>query len=203
MALITISRGSCSGGKEIAEKVAERLGYTCVAREILLEASAEFNVPEVKLVRAIHDAPTILTRLGSTKERYVQYIRTAFIKYMLRDNVVYHGLAGHFFLQGISHALKVRIVSDLMDRVQLEMERQKISREEPLALLRKDDEERRKWSRFLYGIDTEESHLYDLVINTKGLSTDTIVSLICHTVQRDQFRTTPESRKMLEERLKT
>ena len=36
MAVITISRGSYSRGKEIAEKVAAKLGYTCISRDLLL-----------------------------------------------------------------------------------------------------------------------------------------------------------------------
>ncbi len=49
MAIITISRGSNSRGKEVAESLAQRLGYDCVSREILLEASAEFNIPEIMM----------------------------------------------------------------------------------------------------------------------------------------------------------
>ena len=44
MAIITISRGSYSKGKEVAERVAQTLGYDCISREILLEASEHFNV---------------------------------------------------------------------------------------------------------------------------------------------------------------
>jgi hypothetical protein len=33
--IITISRGSYSKGREIAEKVAERLGYECLSRDLL------------------------------------------------------------------------------------------------------------------------------------------------------------------------
>ncbi|MGO9691663.1 MAG: cytidylate kinase family protein, partial [Syntrophobacteraceae bacterium] len=51
MAIITISRGSYSNGKEVAEKVAQKLGYKCYAREVILEASKEFNIPEIKLVK--------------------------------------------------------------------------------------------------------------------------------------------------------
>ncbi|MFH0945762.1 MAG: cytidylate kinase family protein, partial [Planctomycetota bacterium] len=51
MTLITISRGSYSRGKQIAEIVAKKLGYDCVAREILLSASSEYNVPEIKVER--------------------------------------------------------------------------------------------------------------------------------------------------------
>ncbi|MGB9436525.1 MAG: cytidylate kinase family protein [Desulfobacterales bacterium] len=35
MGVITISRGSYSKGKEIAEKLAQQLGYECVSRDIL------------------------------------------------------------------------------------------------------------------------------------------------------------------------
>ena len=54
MPIITISRGSYSKGKEIAEKLAAKLNYECISRDILLEASEEFNIPEVKLIRALH-----------------------------------------------------------------------------------------------------------------------------------------------------
>ena len=73
MAIITISRGSYSRGKEIAEKVAEKLGYECIGRDTLIEASEQFNIPEIKLIRAIQDAPSILERFGYVKEKYFTY----------------------------------------------------------------------------------------------------------------------------------
>ena len=42
MSIITISRGSYNRGKEVAEKLAKELGYECISREILLEASTEY-----------------------------------------------------------------------------------------------------------------------------------------------------------------
>ena len=56
MAIITISRGSFSKGKEVAEKVAAQLGYDCISREVLLDASDRFHIPEVKLIRATTSA---------------------------------------------------------------------------------------------------------------------------------------------------
>jgi len=80
MPIITISRGSYSKGKEVAEKVAERLGYKCVAREIILSASKEFNIPEIKFARAIHDAPSIFDRVTYGREKYTAYLQAAFLK---------------------------------------------------------------------------------------------------------------------------
>ncbi|MHC4942018.1 MAG: cytidylate kinase-like family protein [Planctomycetota bacterium] len=199
MTIITISRGSYSRGKEIAEMVAAKLGYECVGRDVLLETSEHFHIPEIKLVRAIHDAPSILDRFGYKKEKYIAFIRAAFLHHMLKDNVVYHGLAGHFFLKGISHVLKVRIIADWDDRIRLEMERENISEREAAQILKKDDEERRKWSKYLYGIDTSDANLYGLVIHIHRITPDLAAKLICETVQSKVFQTTPESSKDMED----
>ena len=37
MSIITISRGSYSRGKEVAEMLSRALGYACLSREIILE----------------------------------------------------------------------------------------------------------------------------------------------------------------------
>jgi len=199
MPIITISRGSYSKGKEIAEKLGQTMGYEVVSREIALNASEEFNVPEIQLVRAIHDAPSILDRLTHKKERYVAFIRAALLEHFCRDNVIYHGLAGHFFIRNIAHVLKVRIIADMGDRVQAEMEREGISEEEALRVLKEDDDERRKWSKYLYGIDTRDSNLYDLVIHVHKISVDDAVEVICRMAQLKQFQATPESTNALKD----
>jgi len=201
MAIITISRGSYSRGKETAEKVCERLGYECIDRDALIEASEQFNIPEIKLIRAIHDAPSILERFGYSTEKYITYIQAALLRHVKKDNIVYHGLAGHFLLEGISHVLKVRISSDMEDRVALEMERKKISQREAKRTLKGDDEQRRRWSKHLYGIDTADASLYDLVLHIKNLTVDDAVDIICHTVRIPHFQTTAQSQKVLEDHL--
>ena len=77
----------------------------------------------------------------------------------LMDTGVYHGLAGHFFVKDVPHALKVRALADMDDRVRFEMERKNIDAQEARDILEKDDEERRKWSQRLYGIDTADPSL--------------------------------------------
>lgn len=199
MSVITISRGCYSRGKEVAERVAQELGYECVSREVLIEASRDFDIPEVKLIRALHDAPSVLDRFTHGKEKYIAYIRAALLEYVRRDNVVYHGLAGHFFLQGIPHVLKVRVIADINDRIEEEMRREGISAEEARRILRKDDHERRKWGLQLYGQDTWDCSLYDLVVHIKTKSVEDVVSLILHAARLPCFQTTPESQEMIDD----
>jgi cytidylate kinase len=197
MSIITISRGSYSRGKEVAEKVASDLGYECISRDILLAASKEFNIPEIRLIRALHDAPSVLERYTHGKERYVSYIRKVLLQHIQKDNVVYHGLAGHFFLLNIPGILKVRIIADIEERVKEEVRRENISAEKALYILKKDDEERRKWGLRIYGIDTWDSRLYDMVLNIKTLTVEDATDLICQTAKKSNFKTTSESKKIL------
>ena len=198
MSIITISRGTYHRGREVAEKLAQKLGYACISREILLEASEEYNIPELKLIRAIEDAPSILDRLTRQKEKYVAYIRAALLKHVQKDNVVYHGLFGHFFLQDIPHVLKVRIVGDLEARVADEVRREGISAEKAREIIVRDDDERRKWAYYLYGADAWDATLYDLVIHLKTIAVEDAVNIISQIVLLPGFQTTAESQQAID-----
>jgi hypothetical protein len=154
-------------------------------------------VPEVKLVRGIHDAPTILDRFGYRKEKYLAVVRAVTLGHFKDDDVVYHGLAGHFLVQGVSHVLKVRILADIEDRVRWEMEREGISAQEARRNLEADDEQRRKWSKHLFGIDTHDPRSYDLVLHTKRISVDDAVDMICLTARLPNFQATEESHRII------
>ena len=199
MGVITISRGSYSKGREIAEKLAQHLGYECISREILLETSDHFNIHELKLTRAIHDAPSIFDRFQHGKEKYIIFLREAFLEHIRKDNVVYHGLAGHFFSKGIPNILKVRIIANLDDRIREEMDREHISEKEARYILKKDDEERRKWSMYLYGIDTNDPSLYDVVLHIDNLKVDETVEILAHIAKRPCFQTTQGSQKIIDD----
>lgn len=224
MAIVTISRGSYSRGREVAEKVAQRLGFECISREVLIEASEGFNVPEIQLLRAMRDAPSILDRFTFGKDRYIAYIQAALLEHFQKDNVVYHGLAGHYFVRGISHVLKVRIIAEKEDRVKVVMERERmleqaapatkgisgqdpagpemhggISEDKALRVLEGIDEARRKWGLHLYGIDPNDPSLYDLVIHVKKLSTDDTADIICRAAGLDRFQASAESQQAMDD----
>ena len=199
MAIITISRGSYSKGREVAEKVAERLGYDCISRDILLDTSERFNVPEMKLIRAIHDAPSILNRFSHDKLDYISYIQSAFAARAKKDNIVYHGLAGHILLKHIPHVLKIRIIAELDDRIEVESKRENISKKEARDLLLKDDQERRKWYKSLFNIDPWDSSLYDLVIHIHKLTVANAVDFICRAAMSEELKTTKASQQKMDD----
>ncbi|MEJ2058619.1 MAG: cytidylate kinase-like family protein [Desulfofustis sp.] len=197
MSIICISRGSYYRGKEVAEKTAEILGYICVSRDSLLAESDEFDIPEIKLTRNIQHATQILERYSFGRERYINYISAAIFKRLKQDNHVYHGLAGQYFLNDVSHLLRVRVIADLDDRVKAEAERQNITSEKARMLLKHDDEERQKWSLFLYGIDIADPSLYDLTVNVSALGIDNSAELLAQTARLPCFEATEESQSRM------
>jgi len=197
MPIITISRGSYYHGKSIAEKLARKLGYHCISRDQILDDLEEFHLPEIKLVRGLNDSFSVLDRFPHGKMRFTTAVRSALLQHFSTGNVVYHGLFGHHFVSNISHVLKVRIITDTQSRVADEMQRENIPEEDAQYILKKDDEERRKWGMFLYGIDIVDPENYNMVIRIGHLAEDEVVELIAKAASLPSFQETAESRKIL------
>ena len=43
MPIISVSRGTFSGGKHLAEELAQDLGYPCISREIITDAAKRYE----------------------------------------------------------------------------------------------------------------------------------------------------------------
>ena len=83
------------------------------------------------------------------------------------------------------------------ERIAYMRKRENVSKEDAVQLVKKVDDERTKWSLKLYGIDTWDTWLYDLVINIGKTTLDHAVDLICQTVQQKAFQPTTESQKQI------
>jgi cytidylate kinase len=197
MAIITISRGCYSHGKEIAEKVAAILGYECVSREILIEASQFFHVPEMKLLKSLHDSPSILERITHGEDMYLSFVQAALLEHAKNDNLVYHGHAGHLLVPDISHVLKVRVMAGLNQRIDFLQRVQKLSRDEATAFIKKEDRERALWTRHLYKTDMNDPQIYDIVLNIGQLTISDACELLCASARSDTFKATPTSTKAI------
>ncbi len=64
MAIITISRGTFSGGKRLAACLGATLGYRVISREVLVAAAERYGVREETLVKGIESPPTFWERFS-------------------------------------------------------------------------------------------------------------------------------------------
>lgn len=202
MAIITISRGTFSGGQALAECVAEALGYHCITREELLnQAASEFKVPQDKLDIALAQKPGFLEKLSLRRVHYIAYIRATLIRMVQEGAAVYSGQAGHLLLRDAPQLIRVKVIADMEYRIRAAMERQGMSRDEAIDYIHKADENRDKWVKAIYNVDRNDPAGYDLVVNLEHLQMSTACRVVSAIAQSEEFQPTPESRKRLQELL--
>ena len=199
MAIITISRGTFSGGKALAECVAKRLNYECISREILRNAARDFHVPLDELSKALSDKPGIRDNLNLAKMHYLSFIQNELMKAIRSENVVYHGLAGHLLLKGVPHVLRVKVVAGMEFRIKAAMERANLTYSDAIEFIEGIDKKRDEWVKFLYHVDRNDPALYDLVINLDHINMDTACDIVCLDACRPQLQPTEKSRKRIED----
>jgi cytidylate kinase len=193
MAIITITRGVQSGGRELAHRLAERLGYSCLSREVVAQCARKYNIMEQDLYDRLMEAPRLWQKLSREHSRYLIYIQAGLIDAAKRDNVIYHGYAGQLFLKGVRHALKLRLEAAFQDRVEAEMREYGKSHDEAYDYIRKVDVQRNRWMKFLYGKEWHDPSFYDLSINLQNMAIDTVCDIVALLVDSEEFQTTAES----------
>jgi len=198
MAIVTISRGSASGGLLLATGIADTLGYKILSREDIVHKAAQIvGVSEEKLSEALLKPPGFWDKLKHERRRYLAYVQAALCEHAQEDRIVYHGNAGHLLLPGISHVVCIRLIAPLPLRVSMFMEREKVGRDEAIQSIEKVDHQRQTWTRFLYGEDWLNPNLYDLILNLKTLTVQGAVEVACSIILRKEFARTEDSQKAL------
>jgi len=200
MSIIAISRGTFSGGEALAKVVAERLGYRCLSREANLGAVAKtYRVPSEELTAAMERRPSFFEQVVGEHTVYLKCVRAALCEEARGDKLVYHGFLGQLLLPGVSHVLGVRVIADAELRIQAAMRQRNLARKDAQAYIEKVDKERRKWTRYLFDVDWEAPHLYDVVLNLSRMSLETACETVARLIERPEFQPTAASRKALED----
>jgi cytidylate kinase len=193
MAIITVSRGSFSGGTLIARGLADRLGLRLVDRDVIVEKAAAYGISQEALRSALEKPPSFWDRLRGTKYAYLTLIQAALTDELRQGRAVYHGNAGHLLLRGVDHVLRIRIIAPLAFRVAMVQDRVGMSQEEALAHVARMDQDRRKWTQFLYGVDWGDPALYDLVVNLEALDVGQACEVIASAAGQGCFAETPDA----------
>lgn len=198
MAIITISRGSFSGGKMLAERIAKRLGYRSIDRDQVIRKAAEWGVSQEDLRTAIEKPPTFMGQSQHTKYAYLAFIQAALTEEVRAGNAIYHGLAGHLLLGRGPHVLRTRIIAPMEFRIGMLQQRCPFDRKQAIAYIEKMDGDRRKWTQFLYGVDWTDASLYDVVLNLEQMNLENASDAICTLAQCKSFEFTAESRAAID-----
>ena len=200
MPIITISSDSYEKGLKIAKKAADLTGYNLLSREILVSVAEEYEIPEIKLVKVLDERPSALGIGARLRDRCLAYIQEATLSQLLQDNVVCYGLAAHLYVLGVSHVLKVRILSNVEERVRLIASRENVPPEKAKKLIERIDKLRRRWSLDTFAQDETDPSLYDLVISLSQMEEEDALKIITDTAGARKFQPMTYSLKCLQDK---
>jgi cytidylate kinase len=182
MAVITVSRQLGSLGSDIANAVAQRLGYRVAWKGLINQAARQARTPEMALEMLDELGLLGLKPSLSAENAYLDAIRELIQELARADNVLIVGRGGQAILQGWPNTFHIRIIAPLDVRVQRLVERHAITPEAALAQIRASDHRRKRFVQHAYNVDWADPALYDLVINTATLDVARSASLIWHAV---------------------
>jgi len=197
--IICISRGTKSGGKELAKTLAEKLGYACLGREELINAATEEGIQVGKLEMAMMKVGVFSGRFALERDHYLAFTTAYLCDKAMEGGLVYHGRTGHLLLPAVSHVLRVRVLADEEYRVEAVMRDLNLDRRKAHRYIEEVDEDRRRWVHSMYGVAWEDAAQYDIVLNLAQMSLENSATVLVNMAQLPDFQMTPASRKLIED----
>jgi Cytidylate kinase-like family len=99
--------------------------------------------------------------------------------------------------KGISHVLKVRVISSLESLITSAMPQQGCSRAAAIRSIQQVDAQRQRRMRYLFDVDWRGPALYDLVVNLEDMRLETAADMVVYLAQHPEYQPTPASAKAL------
>lgn len=199
MAIVTISRGSMSGGEALANCLAAHLGYPVLGREVLVEAAARLGVTEAVLREKIQTSAGLFEKLTTDRRVYLVALQSALADQCVSGDLIYHGNAGHFLLKDVPNVLRIRLIAPMSMRVRAVMKQEELSPEAAREYIRYIDQERVEWTKFVYGVDWRDPKNYDLIINLRRITLESACAMVSGVLKLPTYATTPEVKKRLKD----
>ncbi len=197
MAVITVSRGTMSGGMALAECLANHLGYPVLSREVLVKAAGKLGVSEDMLRGKVERSAGFWERMTSDRRIYLIALQSALADAAVGGNLVYHGHAGHLLLADLPTVLRVRVIAPMAMRIREAMKRNGLDYNGAKEYIRIMDQERVRWTKFVYGLNWSDPKNYDLVINLGTISIANACAVIAASVKLPAYAATERVKKKL------
>src|SRR5688572_27655269 len=124
MSVIAMTREMGSGGREVAQRVAEKLGLTVVLHHLVEHDIAEhLHVKESAVHHLLEGGATLLERLRTGNKRLARYTTEEILELANHGNVVIRGWGACLVLRDVPHVVRVRVCAPMEIRERAVMQR--------------------------------------------------------------------------------
>ena len=178
MAILTISRLLGSLGTEIARAVASKLQYEYLDKEKIEKALVGRGLPMPEVEKFDEKKPPFWISWQIQSRRFLHEIQGVVYDFARGGNTVIVGRGGQVLLRDIPGVIHLRFTAPFATRVARIREREKLDEKQATRLIHRSDKDSAGFLRFFFEVDWEDPALYDLVMNTQRISTETAVGII-------------------------
>jgi cytidylate kinase len=187
MNVITVTREYGAGGYEVAHRLAQRLGWELLDRELLHRAAALEHLPDAELERLDEKAVSLADRfrLHPPHQQYLHGLREAARQAAARGNVVLVGRGTGQLLADLPNVFHLRLAADKEWRARRMAQREGWSFEQALARCTGEDRARARFTRYFFGARAIRPNRYDLVVNTGRVPLDEVVTAAAALVRNE------------------
>lgn len=185
---IVISREPGSGGRFVAQRLAERLGFALCDKQILEELATRAKVPKDFLAMLDERPVKALELLGAsllrgvslTPQDYERLLKSGLRAMLELGSIIIVG-RGAIFLAKPGKALRVRIVAPRQLRLENFARYYQLSPQQAAERLEQIEKERAEFLRRFFGQEEARAECFDLALNTECLSVEACVDLVLAT----------------------
>jgi cytidylate kinase len=183
--VVTISREPGSGGRIVAQRLSERLGFEVFHQEVLHEMAKRAGVSEQLLATLDERGLSILEDWISSlvhnrhlwPDQYLQHLMNVIGTLGKHGRAVVVGRGANFVLPP-EQRFRVRITASQRLRIENVVRDFNLSPDEAKRRVIKTESNRKAFIRKYFNADIADPTNYDLVINTETLTVDNAVDVI-------------------------
>ena len=187
--VITLSREPGSGGKFVAEAVAEKLDLE-LFHEALINAMAQNADTNARVIRTLDERGLSMLEdwvSAAISERHLWPDEFSRMMMKVIGTIGRHGKAiivgrGANFVLPPENRFRVRIVAPFEKRVSCVAETHDVSRDEAKQRVLRTESDRRAFIRKYYHSSISDTANYDMVLNTGTFSVEKAAATICSAV---------------------
>jgi len=159
--------------------------------DIVSEASHISGIPYSKMERAFSAKTSVFNKFTHERERSIAHMKLALARMLNREELIIEGFVSHLIPREISHILHICLIADLSSRVSTALEKQGLTKNEAVKLIRKQDEDRAVWINTLSNKDDPwDPSLYDILIPTDKRDPGEILAVIDRSIRNDAVKPT-------------
>lgn len=187
MQIITISRQTASGGEEIAEELANRLGLKLIDRSFVLKNW----LPEVADEHQLHmleQSSKFYSKIANPKAEkdeqitFADYIAQRLKKEAELNNLLILGLGAQIIFKNNPYALHFKVVASEEYRIRELEIKYGLHPKEAARELELADRKHRRYVWRIHNQDWEETTLYHLTLNRDGMNLEESLAVLMNLV---------------------